>query len=195
MTATLEDRREAVIDVKISAFIPNDYIPQVSQKIAVYQQLAKARTEPEVDEIAAGVRDRFGPFPLPLENLIDLTKLRAVALQKNVTRVVVDDERLTLGVGPGVPLGPGGDSEVSITDQKPLPLCARAKFSVDLPPERDRRRAEGVVDAAACAGSWRRCSQAFPGFPGWTRPVERSSGPAREPADGTWGTRPALTTH
>ena len=27
-----------------SAFIPNDYIPQVSQKIAVYQQLAKART-------------------------------------------------------------------------------------------------------------------------------------------------------
>ena len=66
MTATLEDRREAVIDVKISAFIPNDYIPQVSQKIAVYQQLAKARTEAEVDEIAAGVRDRFGSFPLPL---------------------------------------------------------------------------------------------------------------------------------
>ena len=47
--AALEERREAVIDVKISAFIPNDYIPQVSQKIAVYQQLAKARTEAEVD--------------------------------------------------------------------------------------------------------------------------------------------------
>ena len=41
----LEERREAVIDVKIDAFIPNDYIAQVSQKIAVYQQLAKARTE------------------------------------------------------------------------------------------------------------------------------------------------------
>ena len=42
--SAFEDRREAVIDVKIDAFIPNDYVAQVSQKIAVYQQLAKART-------------------------------------------------------------------------------------------------------------------------------------------------------
>ena len=55
MTSALEDQREAVIDVKISAFIPNDYIPQVSQKIAVYQQLAKARAESEVEDIAAVV--------------------------------------------------------------------------------------------------------------------------------------------
>ncbi|HEY9085254.1 MAG TPA: TRCF domain-containing protein, partial [Candidatus Tyrphobacter sp.] len=90
MAASLEERGEAVIDVKISAFIPNDYIAQVSQKIAVYQQLAKARTQEEVDEIAAGVRDRFGPFPLPLERLIELTRLRTIALRKRVTRVVVD---------------------------------------------------------------------------------------------------------
>jgi len=102
----LEDRREAVIDVKINAFIPNDYIGQVSQKIAIYQQLARARTEEEVDEVAAGVRDRFGPFPQPLQNLIELTKLRAIALRKRVTRVVVDDHRLTLGVGSGFELDP-----------------------------------------------------------------------------------------
>ena len=106
MASALEDRREAVIDVKISAFIPNDYIPQVSQKIAVYQQLAKARSESEVEEIAAGVRDRFGTFPRPLELLVELTKLRAIALQKNVTRVVVDEKRLTLGVGNAFALDP-----------------------------------------------------------------------------------------
>ncbi len=102
--SALEDRREAVIDVKIDAFIPNDYISQVSQKIAVYQQLARARTQDEVDEVAAGVRDRFGPFPQPLENLVELTKLRAIALAKHVTRVVVDERRLTLGVGSGFAL-------------------------------------------------------------------------------------------
>jgi transcription-repair coupling factor (superfamily II helicase) len=102
----IEDRREAVIDVKIDAFIPNDYISQVSQKIAVYQQLAKARTEGEVDEVAAGVRDRFGAFPKPLANLVELTKLRAIALRKHVTRVVVDERRLTLGVGTGFQLDP-----------------------------------------------------------------------------------------
>ncbi len=57
--AALEDRREAVIDVKIDAFIPNDYIAQVSQKIAVYQQLAKARTR---GRSRGGRRRRARPF-------------------------------------------------------------------------------------------------------------------------------------
>jgi transcription-repair coupling factor (superfamily II helicase) len=104
MAPSLEDRREAVIDVKISAFIPNDYVPQVSQKIAVYQQLAKARTQGEVDEIAAGLKDRFGAFPLPVERLIELTRLRTIALAKRVTKVVVEERRLTLGVGSGFEL-------------------------------------------------------------------------------------------
>jgi transcription-repair coupling factor (superfamily II helicase) len=104
--AALEERQEAVIDVKIDAFIPNDYVGQVSQKIAIYQQLAKARTQEEVEEVAAGVRDRFGAFPAPLANLVELTRLRAIALRKRVTRVVVDERRLTLGVGSGFELDP-----------------------------------------------------------------------------------------
>ncbi len=104
--SALEERREAVIDVKIDAFIPNDYVGQVSQKIAIYQQLAKARTQAEVEEVAAGVRDRFGAFPPPLANLVELTRLRAIALRKRVTRVVVDERRLTLGVGSGFELDP-----------------------------------------------------------------------------------------
>jgi transcription-repair coupling factor (superfamily II helicase) len=104
--ATLEERREAVIDVKIDAYVPNDYVPQVSQKIAIYQQLARSRTQAQVEEVAAGVRDRFGPFPKPLENLVELTKLRAIALHKHVTRVIVDEKRLTLGVGSSFALAP-----------------------------------------------------------------------------------------
>ena len=102
----IEEKREAVIDVKLDAFIPADYIPQVSQKIAVYQQLAAARSEAEVEEVAAGVRDRFGKLPGPLENLIAISQLRALALRKHVTRVVIDESRLTLGVGSGFVLDP-----------------------------------------------------------------------------------------
>ncbi len=104
--ATTEPKREAVIDVKLDAFIPNDYVPQVSQKIAAYQQLAGARSESAVDEIAAGLRDRFGALPEPLENLIEVTKLRTIALEKGVTRVVIDESRLTLGVGSGFAIAP-----------------------------------------------------------------------------------------
>jgi transcription-repair coupling factor (superfamily II helicase) len=139
----VEPRREAVIDVKISAFIPNDYIPQVSQKIGVYQQLAKARSEADVDEIAAGVRDRFGPFPKPLEHLVELTKLRAVALAKHVTRVVIDEERLTLGVGSGFNLAPQAISKFQSLTKNRFRI-GEGKMTVDLPSSGGSKRAEGA---------------------------------------------------
>jgi transcription-repair coupling factor (superfamily II helicase) len=132
MASALEDRREAVIDVKISAYIPNDYIPQVSQKIAVYQQLAKARSEAEVEEIAAGVRDRFGVFPEPLDRLVELTKLRAIALHKHVTRVVVDEKRLTLGVGSSFQLDPAAIPKLQSLTKNRFRF-AEGKVLVDLP--------------------------------------------------------------
>jgi len=127
-----EERREAVIDVKIDAFIPNDYIPQVSQKIAVYQQLAKARLQDEVEKIADGVRDRFGAFPRPLHNLVELTKLRAIALQKNVTRVIVDEKRLTLGVGSAFSLDPSAIPRFQSLTRNRFRF-AEGKVLVDLP--------------------------------------------------------------
>ena len=80
--AELEQRREAVIDIKLDAFIPADYIPQVSQKIAVYQQLAGARSEAEVEETPPACATVSGSCPMPLENLVEITKLRTVALRK-----------------------------------------------------------------------------------------------------------------
>jgi transcription-repair coupling factor (superfamily II helicase) len=117
--ARIEAAREAVVDVKLDAYVPNDYIPQVSQKIAVYQELAQARTAAQVEEISAGVRDRFGPLPKPLEQLVAITHLRTIALAKNVTRVVIDENRLTFGVGTGFVLDPSAIPKLqSLTKNK-----------------------------------------------------------------------------
>jgi len=131
-THAAEEKREAVIDVKLDAFIPGDYIPQVSQKIAVYQQLAAARTVAQVDDIAASVRDRFGPLPAPLENLVEITQLRATALRKRVTRVVIDEQRLTLGVGSGFALDPATLPKLQRITKNKFRF-AEGKILVDLP--------------------------------------------------------------
>ena len=141
--AVLEEQREAVIDVKIDAYVPNDYVPQVSQKIAIYQQLAKSRTEAAVEEIAAGVRDRFGPLPKPLENLVELTKLRAIALAKRVSRVVVDESKLTLGVGSGFALAPSAIARFSALTGNRYRF-GDGKVMVDLPAPSRGTRAEAV---------------------------------------------------
>ncbi|MBV8727214.1 MAG: transcription-repair coupling factor [Candidatus Eremiobacteraeota bacterium] len=135
------DRREAVIDVKIDAFIPSEYITQAAQKVAVYQQLASAKTEAQVEEIVAGVRDRYGSLPLPLRNLVEITKLRTIALEKNVTRVVVDDHRLTLGVGSKFKLQPAAISKFQSLTKNRFRF-SDGKVLVDLPPSRDAGRAK-----------------------------------------------------
>jgi transcription-repair coupling factor (superfamily II helicase) len=128
----LVDVREAVIDVKLDAFVPGDYIPQVSQKIAVYQQLASARTLADVEEVVASVRDRFGPPPGPFENLAEITRLRVLALHAGVTRVVINEQRLTLGVGSGFVLDPAAIPKLqSITKNKFR--FGEGKIAIDLP--------------------------------------------------------------
>jgi transcription-repair coupling factor (superfamily II helicase) len=141
--AALEEQREAVIDVKIDAYVPSDYISQVSQKIVVYQQLAKSRSKAEVEEIAAGVRDRFGPLPKPLENLVEITKLRTIALHKHVTRVVVDEKRLTLGVGSGFELAPSAIPRFQSLTKNRFRF-GEGKVLIDLPPLRTGQRPEEV---------------------------------------------------
>jgi transcription-repair coupling factor (superfamily II helicase) len=131
-TQALTDARETVIDVKLDAFVPNDYIPQVSQKIAVYQQLAAARTLEGVEDIVASVRDRFGPLPKPFENLAEITRLRVLALQAGVTRVVISEQRLTLGVGTAFVLDPAAIPRLqSITKNKFR--FGEGKITIDLP--------------------------------------------------------------
>ncbi len=138
--AEREAKREAVIDVKIDAFVPGDYIPQVSQKIAVYQQLAAARSMAQVEDVVASVRDRFGPLPEPLENLVAITELRVIALQKGVTRVVIDETRLTLGVGSAFALDPATLPKLqSITRNKFR--FHEGKIVIDLP---QRKPAEQI---------------------------------------------------
>jgi transcription-repair coupling factor (superfamily II helicase) len=130
--AVPHETREAVIDVKLDAYVPDDYIPQVSQKIAIYQQLAAARSIAAVEDAVASVRDRFGPPPPEFEALVEITRLRVLALKVGVTRVVINEQRLTLGVGSGFALDPESIPRLqSITKNKFR--FGEGKITIDLP--------------------------------------------------------------
>ena len=98
--------------------------------------------------IVAGVRDRFGPFPAPLENLVEITKLRALALQKHVTRVVIDEKRLTLGVGTGFALDPPAIPQLQSLTKNRFRF-GEGKILVDLPTPNQKQKTRRRLDAPA----------------------------------------------
>ena len=130
--AAAGDAREAVIDVKLDAFVPDDYVPQTSQKIAIYQQLAAARTLAAVDEAVASVRDRFGTPPPEFDALVEITRLRVMALAAGVTRVVINERRLTLGVGSAFRLDPDTIPKLQSISKNKFRF-GEGKITIDLP--------------------------------------------------------------
>ncbi|MGH7249264.1 MAG: TRCF domain-containing protein, partial [Pseudomonadota bacterium] len=89
-----------VLDVRVSAFIPTSYMKAAAQKIAFYQRIGAALTTDEVERLEEELRDRFGAPPAEVIALLDLAKLRILAIAKGVQKVALEARRLTLEVGP-----------------------------------------------------------------------------------------------
>jgi transcription-repair coupling factor (superfamily II helicase) len=88
-----------VLDLRVSAYIPNEYVRGASQKIALYQRIAAARTLDALAAISDETRDRYGPLPQPVESLLELSRLRLLATAKGVEKLALEGRRLTLEVG------------------------------------------------------------------------------------------------
>ena len=78
------------------AFIPDTYVSDGRQKVEVYRRLAASESLREVEDLAAEVRDRFGPLPPPVGHLLSLARLRLRARESHVLDVQHSDRVLVV---------------------------------------------------------------------------------------------------
>ena len=71
-------RPEAAVrlDVDVDAYLPADYIPFEAAKIDVHRRVSGAGDVGELRALRDELRDRFGPVPEPVENLMELQRAR-----------------------------------------------------------------------------------------------------------------------
>ncbi len=67
---------EPELDLRIPAFLPDDYIPEAGMRLDFYRKLAMSRSEEAVDELELELLDRFGRLPGPADALCDLSRIR-----------------------------------------------------------------------------------------------------------------------
>ncbi|MFA6240884.1 MAG: transcription-repair coupling factor [Candidatus Hydrogenedentales bacterium] len=75
-------------EIVIDAYIPEDYVPSETQKLTLYKRLAGLSSVEEVDEMRAELADRFGSVPGPVTRLLEVMRVRAVAAEAGVKRIV-----------------------------------------------------------------------------------------------------------
>ncbi|MCB5424655.1 transcription-repair coupling factor [Altererythrobacter sp. CC-YST694] len=77
------------ITVDAPIMIPDDYVPDLAVRMALYRRLNDAKGKEELDSLAAEMIDRFGPLPSPTENLVKLIEIKQQAIVANIAKVDV----------------------------------------------------------------------------------------------------------
>jgi transcription-repair coupling factor (superfamily II helicase) len=84
------------IDTDVDLYLPNEYVGDTRQKVNLYQRLAQADSYESVNELEREMIDRFGPLPLPAENLIRMAEVKVLAARTGISKVVFRDSCLRL---------------------------------------------------------------------------------------------------
>ena len=91
------------VELQMPARIPETYIPHMASRLGVYQRAASLRERHEAPALGAELRDRFGPLPEEVENLLQVSELRALAGGLGVESILQSDDGITVQLR--VPIG------------------------------------------------------------------------------------------
>ena len=83
----VNNKKAAIVDINVTAFIPDDWVGSAEQKMIEYKRLADVKNQSELEYIISEWKDRFSKIPDEVENLIKLIKLRLVATECSLSLI------------------------------------------------------------------------------------------------------------
>ena len=94
MEESKEYVKECVIETDLEVLLPDDYVTSVSERLLLYRELNGLATEQELDRYRERLIDRFGPIPVPTQELINTITLRQTAKDYGVEKMVLKQDKM-----------------------------------------------------------------------------------------------------
>jgi len=88
----LAREREALspqITLDAPIMIPEDYVPDLAVRMALYRRMNDAEGADAVEALAAEMIDRFGPLPQATQNLLQLIEVKRQAIEARIAKIDV----------------------------------------------------------------------------------------------------------
>lgn len=93
-----EEKESAIIDINVTALIPDAWVGDRDVKIMEYKRLASVDSDLALEIIQAEWKDRFGEIPRETLMLVNLVRLRLLATALNIPQVRADEEFIRISV-------------------------------------------------------------------------------------------------
>ncbi len=124
------------INLPLSAFLPEAYMPDIDQRLAAYRRLARMTEPSELSEFKSEMTDRFGEAPPETVHLFMKMMLRILAIKAGVRRLDLKDRLLLLTFSPDHQQDPL--ALVSVAQQMPEPAVFTAQDMLKVPLQGER---------------------------------------------------------
>ncbi len=86
---------ESTVDIRVSAYIPERYIPVNAQRMEMYKKISLIAEPVDLQDITDEFCDRFGEMPRETERLVMISLIRALASKALIKKVELRDGILT----------------------------------------------------------------------------------------------------
>ncbi|MGP8215036.1 MAG: transcription-repair coupling factor [Bacteroidia bacterium] len=87
--------RDCQVETDAEALIPDDYVPSAEERLRLYRELNNARDEAEMGRFERELTDRFGKLPVMVQALADIVRLRLLAVDLGIERIVFKNKTFT----------------------------------------------------------------------------------------------------
>jgi transcription-repair coupling factor (superfamily II helicase) len=87
--------RDCIIDTDLEIMIPESYIENISERIKLYRELDNIQNDENLKQFEVKLIDRFGPVPSSTIDLMNVVRLRWLAIKLGFERISIKNERMT----------------------------------------------------------------------------------------------------
>ena len=128
----VQDSLEPEINLTLSAFIPESYMPDIDQRLSTYRRLARMDSLKELSEFKSEMEDRFGELPVEASNLMIKIMLKVLAIGAGVKRLDLSEDQLVLHFSESHQKNPFGIVDMITNGKKTYAITPDHIFIADL---------------------------------------------------------------
>ena len=88
--------KDIEVNLNTSTYIPEDYLPDINQRLIMYNRISSAISLEELKDIQIEMINRFGLFPKELKALFFESELTLIATEKNVNEIKIKKEDIEI---------------------------------------------------------------------------------------------------